>query len=292
MIEFKSPYKVIDQRKFNTWCNYKHRIDSYGCGCQHNCSYCYAKCLLNFRGNWNSKEPSIANLSKIKSIIRTLPKDVVVRMGGMTDCFQPLELRNRITYETIKLLNKCKINYLIVTKSHYVSNSEYLEIYDNDLAHFQVTITNTDDVKSLGYEKASIPTKRIKAIEKLYQLGFDVSVRLSPFIEGFINYDVLNSIKCNKILIEFLKVNHWVKKWFDIDYTEYNVMFGGYRNLPLFKKQILLKNITGFEQISVGEYVKDHHEYFRNNLNFNKEDCCNLNLNFNFQFYNQLNLFK
>ena len=292
MAEFGSPYKVINHRKFNTWCNYKHRIDSYGCGCRHNCSYCYAKCLLDFRGKWNVKEPSISNLSKIKSIIRTLQKDTVVRLGSMTDCFQPMELHHRITLETIKLLNKCNINYLIVTKSHLVSNPEYLEIYDSNLAHFQVTITNTSDEKSVKYEKASIPGKRIKSIEKLYEFGFDVSIRLSPFIEGFIDYEILNSINCDKILVEFLKVNHWIKKWFDIDYSDYTVKYGGYRNLDLQKKLILLKNITGFNQISVGEYVYNHHEYFKKHINYNKKDCCNLKLKTRFTpSYLQLNLF-
>ena len=31
-------------------CNYNIRLDTYGCGCQHDCSYCYAKSLLEFRG--------------------------------------------------------------------------------------------------------------------------------------------------------------------------------------------------------------------------------------------------
>jgi len=292
MKEFGSFYNVIDHRKYNTWCNYKHRIDTYGCGCQHNCSYCYAKCLLDFRGNWNIKQPSQANLSKIKAVIRVLSKDVVIRMGSMTDCFQPIERDNNITYETIKLLNKCKINYLIVTKSHLVSNDKYLDIYDRNLAHFQVSITNTNDRECLKHEKASPPSKRIKSIEKLYEAGFDVSVRLSPFIEGFIDYGILNSIKCDKILIEFLKVNHWVRKWFDINYFDYVLSYGGYRHLPLYKKIIMLKGITGFSEMSVGEYVQEHHAYFKENVNYNKNDCCNLTLNNkHIPTYIQLNLF-
>ena len=54
----------------------------------------------------------------------------------MTDCFQPIELCNRITYKIIKYLNKRRIGYLIVTKSDIVANDEYLKIYDKDLAHF------------------------------------------------------------------------------------------------------------------------------------------------------------
>jgi DNA repair photolyase len=202
----------------------------------------------------------------------------VIRLGGMTDCFQPLEVINESTYHTILWLNRYKIHYLIVTKSDLVADDKYIAIYDKLLAHFQITITGTNDKKCLEYEKAPPVSKRIKAIEKLYKLGFDVSVRLSPFIYQFCDLEVINSIQCNKILIEFLKVNHWIKKWFNINYTDYSLKHGGYEHLQLSHKIDLVNVITGFDQVSVGEYVKTHYEYFRDNVNFNKFDCCNLSL--------------
>ena len=278
MKEFNSFYKEINNRKFNTWCKYTKRLDTYGCGCQHDCKYCYAKSLLNFRNLWDNNNPRVANINKIENKIKKLEKGTVVKLGGMTDCFQPLELKYKITYQTIQLLNKYKIQYLIVTKSHIVANEEYLKIYDNNLAHFQITLTCLDDelYKKLDYEKASLPSQRIKAIEKLQKLGFDVSIRLSPFIEEYVDIEKLNKIKCDKILIEFLKVNSWIKKWFDIDYSKYNLKYGGYEHLQLDDKIRLANKITNFKEKSVGEYVKEHYEYFKNNYNFNKNDCCNL----------------
>lgn len=279
MSEFKSFYTEIDNRKSVSWCNYTKRLDTYGCGCQHDCSYCYSKSLLDFRGLWNSKSPKISNIGKIYQTIKNLSKYDVIKLGGMTDCFQPIEKKNKVTFETIKLLNKFKINYLIVTKSSLVSSPEYLKIYDKNLAHFQITITNTNDQESIKYEKSTISSKRIKSIEKLQKLGFDVSIRLSPLIEQYIDFKTINSIKCDKILIEFLKVNHWVKKWFNIDYSEYSLKYGGYEHLQLDKKIELVNKITGFNQLSVGEYVEEHYNYFKENVNFNKLDCCNLSLN-------------
>jgi len=273
-------YTNIDNRKFNTWCKYTVRLDTYGCGCQHDCCYCYAKSLLNFRGLWDKESPKVATLWKIKKCISNLPKNKVVKLGGMTDCFQPIELKHKNTYNTIKLLNHYKIHYLIVTKNHIVANEEYLQLYDKNLAHFQVTITSTNPEISKSIENASLPNERIEAIEKLYLQGFDISVRLSPFILEYINIDKINSIKCNKILIEFLKVNYWIKKWFNIDFSKYSLKYGGYEHLQLEDKIKLVNMITGFEQKSVGEYVKEHYEYFNKNVNFNKKDCCNLSVNF------------
>lgn len=278
MKEFKSFFKDVDNRKFNTWCKWTKRLDTYGCGCAHDCKYCYSKSLLNFRGLWNPAAPAVADLKKIEAKIKKLPAGSIVRMGGMTDCFQPCELEHRTTYETIKLLNKYGIGYLIVTKSHIIATDEYISILDKDLAHIQITVTTTDDELCRQYENASPPSMRIAAIEKLHAMGYDVAVRLSPFIPEFVDVDKINAIKCDKILIEFLKVNTWVRKWFDIDYSEYTLKFGGYWHLPLERKIELASLITGFEQVSVGEYVKEHYEYFRANVNHNPDDCCNLRL--------------
>jgi len=170
MKSFSVFYKEVEGNEGNK-CHYPTRLDTYGCGCQHDCKYCYAKSLLNFRGLWNAEKPVVGDMKKIKNaIIKAKNSDVeIVRLGGMTDCFQPLELKYRTTYQTIRMLNKYKIGYLIVTKSHLVANDEYLKIYDKDLAHFQVTTTCLDDdlYKKLDYEKASLPSKRIEAIKKI-----------------------------------------------------------------------------------------------------------------------------
>ena len=274
--EFKSFFKTVGGNEGNK-CHYPTRLDTYGCGCSHDCKYCYAKSLLDFRGLWNPQNPSIADIEKIKRKIAKLPKDIsAIRLGGMTDCFQPIEKNYRITYETIKALNKNQIPYLIVTKSAMVADDEYIEILNKDLAHIQITITTTDDALSNTYEKASPPSQRIKAIEKLQNLGFDVSVRLSPYIPEYIDLNILNNIKCDKILIEFLRVNTWIKRWFNIDYSEYTVKQSGYQHLPLEKKKEYISNIVNFKEMTVCEDESEAYEYWKNNFNYNSNDCCNL----------------
>ena len=277
--EFKSFYKTVGGGEGDR-CNYPTRLDTYGCGCQHDCSYCYAKSLLDFRKLWQPQNPAVADIEKVKRKINKLNKDEIkaIRLGGMTDCFQPLEKEIRNTYHTIIELNKNKIPYLIVTKSHIAADDEYLEIMDKDLAHIQITLTCTDDelYKKLNYEKASYPSERIRAIEKLQSNGFDVQVRLSPFIPEFVDINKLNNIKCDKILVEFLRVNTWIKKWFNIDFSDYTLKEGGYRHLPLEKKIGMISKVNGFKEITVCEDVDEHFKYWQENLNENKNDCCNL----------------
>ena len=274
--EFKSFLKTVGGNEGDK-CNYPTRLDLYGCGCYHDCSYCYAKSLLNFRKLWNPSNPSSANIQKVnRAIRRNFKEGDIVRLGGMTDCFQPIEGRRKLTYNAIKELNANKVGYLIVTKSSLVASDEYMEIMDKDLAHIQISLTTTDDKFCRTYEQATPPSERIKAIEKLQKAGFDVQLRLSPFIPDFIDFDILNNVQCDKILVEFLRVNTWIKQWFNIDYSEYTYKQSGYQHLPLDKKIEYLSRVKNFKEITVCEDVTEHYDYWKLNVNHNPNDCCNL----------------
>lgn len=136
-----------------------------------------------------------------------IPAGTILRLGGMTDCFQPAECRYHVTRETIRMMNDRGIGYLIVTKSALVAEDEYMSLLDPHLAHIQISVTSTNDAQAWTYEQASPPSARIAAIEKLATAGFDVSLRLSPYIPQYIDYSVLNAVRCRKILVEFLRVN-------------------------------------------------------------------------------------
>lgn len=275
MKDFKSVGKLVDGNEGGK-CNYPYRLDTYGCGCSHDCKYCYAKSLLSFRGLWNPKSPSVANISDISKEIKKLRRNQVVRLGGMTDCFQPVEKLYRNTYKTIKLLNRRRIPYLIVTKSAMVADEEYIDILDKDLAHIQITVTTLDDNKSLEYESADIPTMRIRAVLRLQEQGYDVQLRLSPYIPSNIDLGLLEGLGVEKACVEFLRVNSWIKKWFDIDYSEYTVKQSGYLHLPIEKKIEYINKIKGFKEMTVCEDESRAYEYWKHNFNNNPEDCCNL----------------
>lgn len=280
MREYKSFYKTVTGNEGDK-CIYSTRLDTYGCGCQHDCSYCYAKSLLDFRNLWNPLDPSVADTDKIRKTIGKIKPGSVVRLGGMTDCFQPIEKSCMVTFETIKALNERGVHYLIVTKSDLVADDKYMRVMDKNLAHIQITVTTFDDdlYKRLKYEKAPLPSKRIEAIRKLYRNGFDVSLRLSPYIPSFVDYEALSKTGCDKLLVEFLRVNPWIKRWFGeyINIDEYTVKENGYLHLPLDRKIELIDKIYGFPEITVCEDESEAYEFWKT-FNPNKNDCCNLRM--------------
>lgn len=273
MKEFKSFLKTVGGNEGGK-CNYPTRLDMYGCGCAHDCKYCYAKSLLDFRKLWNPEDPSVANFKKVLAAIPKLKG--IVRLGGMTDCFQPCEAKHRVTYLALQAFKAYRKSYLIVTKSPMVATDEYMAVLDPELAHIQITVTSTNPETSLRYERAALPEARIAAIEKLEAAGFDVCIRLSPFVPEWIDTDRINSIRCHKLLIEFLRVNTWIRKWLDgVDLSAYTLVEHGYSHLPLEVKKRLLAGFTK-PQMSVCEDSDEAHGWFRDNFNANKEDCCNL----------------
>lgn len=282
---FESFFNTVEGGNEGDRCHYPTRLDTYGCGYQHNCGYCYARSLLAFRGLWNPQLPATADVKKIRQLIATkLKPGQVVRLGGMTDCFQPIEKGRRLTYRTIQMLNQRGVHYLIVTKSGLVASEPYLDVMDRRLAHIQVSITTSSDDLSRRLEPgASLPGERRAAVETLAASGFDVAVRLSPFIPELISIPWVNSIACDKVLVEFLRVNSWIEKWLavsglPVDLRPYTLFNAGYKHLPLSRKQALLTRIGSGKQVSVCEDVPEHWEWWRDQVNANPDDCCNLKL--------------
>lgn len=259
-----------------TRCYHTQRLDTYGCGCSHNCTYCYARSILEFRGNWHPEAPHVAKLDKIAAAVKKLKSGSVVRLGGMTDCFQDCEKEYGITRETIRLLNAQGVHQLIVTKSDLVA--EYQDVLDRDLSHIQISITSTSDEENAFKECAPLPSRRMGAVESLSKAGFDVCIRLSPHLPEYIDLKLLKrSTQCEKVLVEFLRINGNIKKVLDIDFRPYTLKLGGYRHLPLKTKKAYLQPILEtFNEVSVCEDVYSHWNVWQQTVNVNPNDCCNL----------------
>jgi len=261
-------------------CKYPTRLDTYGCGCAHDCRYCYAKSLLDFRGNWHPDDPSVAPVDSIKCRLDKIESGTILRLGGMTDCFQPIERKYGVTLQTIRMLNSRGIGYLIVTKSALVAEKPYISLIDPDLAHIQMSVTSTSDGPNFLGERASRPSDRIRAAERLQEAGFDVQLRVSPYIPELIDLGSLRASGVRKCLIEFLRVNGFIGKWLGgagYDTSAYTHKSGGYKHLPLDQKINLVRPFQdAFERVTVCEDVQEHYEYWRDNVNPNKDDCCDL----------------
>ncbi len=229
---------------------------------------------------WNPSSPATPTMKEIVKSIKKIPTGSVVRLGGMTDCFQPIERFKRTTYKTIQLLNKKKIHYLIVTKSDLIINEEYLNLMSKKLAHIQVSIPTTDNKVLAETDNAKSFEIRKNVLETLHEQGFDTSLRLAPILYDTIDYEKIHDINIDKCLVEFLRVKSvGIKNPLNkvIDLSNYTYREGGYYHLPLKIKLKVLEKLD-FREMSVCEDVETHYNYFQENYNHNPHDCCNLKL--------------
>lgn len=274
---YKSFFKTVGGGEGDK-CYYPTRLDTYGKGCFYDCKYCYSKQLLDFRGLWHPDEVSVAPLREVAQVVsRKLKEGDVVRLGGMTDCLQPIESVYRNTYKTIRYLNRRKVHYLIVTKSNLLLRDDYIDVMDKKYAHIQVSVPSTDDNVLNAMDNAPSFSMRKATIEKLYENGFDVSLRLSPFLFDTCDYDLINEINVDKCLVEFLRIKPSMFKLMEgyINPEDYKHKEGGYRHLSLDKKLNELAHLD-FKELTVCDDVQEHYDYFKENFNYNANDCCNL----------------
>ena len=154
-----------------------------------------------------------------------------------------------------------------------------MEILDPNLAHIQVSIaTNNNNVLS-ATDNAPQYELRKMTVETLQDEGFDVSLRLAPFLYETANFDEINSIEVDKCLVEFLRVKPSMAKELTnyINFKDYTVKGGGYRHLPLHKKLDILSKLH-FKEMTVCDDVDQHYNYFKNRFNHTPNDCCNLTI--------------
>lgn len=255
-------------------CLYPIRLDVYGKGCETNCPYCYARSLLDFRGNWHPEEPAVASKDDVIKALKDIEPNTILRLGGMTDPFQTCEMKYGMNRWLIQELNERGIGYLIVTKNARVT--ECMDIMDKDLAHIQISYTHSEGLAPPDFEHASKPKERLDAIERLYHEGFDVALRLSPYIPQIVDLNQVINCDCDKVLVEFLRASAMVKKkmpWYD--FSAWNQKEGSYNQLSLSAKKMLLKPlIASGKKISVCEDYTPHYRWFKENVNYDKEDCC------------------
>lgn len=279
MEEYKSFFKTVGGGE-GTRCNYPTRLDVYGCGCSHDCQFCYARSLLDFRGLWNPDNPRVADKDRILKRLDRIQSGTILRLGGMTDPFQEIEGEVHMNRWLIQRLNERGIGYLIVTKG--ASVTDCIDVMDRRLAHVQVSYTYTEGKGPEGYDHASLPKDRLRAVEELYKAGIDTQIRLSPYVPQYIDLNEIIESPCDRVLVEFLRINPYIEKALkscdpDFQTAPFMAKSGGYRHLPLeYKKALLRPLVDAGKRVTVCEDHDEHYEWFKSNFNPNKDDCCDL----------------
>ncbi len=172
-------------------------------GCEHGCIYCYARPMhsyldlspgLDFETRIVAKVNAAAALRK--AIASRAYEPAALNIGSVTDPYQPLERKLRITRGVIEVMAETQHAFSLLTKGSLIERDLDLlaPMGQAKLFAAYVSITTLDPHLARVMEpRAASPQRRLRTIAALARAGVPVGVSVSPVIP-FLNEPDLERI--------------------------------------------------------------------------------------------------
>jgi DNA repair photolyase len=169
-------------------------------GCEHGCVYCFARPnheYLGFSAGLDF-ETKILVKEQAPELLRRelmLPswKPQTLAISGVTDAFQPIERRLKLTRRCLEVLAEFRNPVVIITKNELVTRDIDLlsELARHDAALVFISVTSLRAELARALEpRASQPQRRLAAIEALATAGIPVGVLVAPVIPGLTDHEM------------------------------------------------------------------------------------------------------
>jgi DNA repair photolyase len=169
-------------------------------GCEHGCIYCFARPTHEYLGfsaglDFESKIMVKSDAPKLLETELSSPKwkPQVIVMSGVTDPYQPIERKLRITRGCLEVLAKFRNPVAIITKNRLVTRDADLlgELARYGAAAVNVSVTSLDPSMQRVLEpRTSSPAARLEAVATLRAAGIPVGVMVAPIIPGLTDHEV------------------------------------------------------------------------------------------------------
>ena len=178
---------------------FRYSINPYR-GCEHGCSYCYARPSHEFLGMSAGLDFETKIIVKDRAV--ELLRDILAKpswqpesmmLSGVTDPYQPVERDRKVTRALLQLLCQCKHPVSLITKNALIERDiDILEkMAEQGLVHAAISITTLDENLARVLEpRTSSPTARLRAIKTLADHGVPVRVMTAPVIPGLNDHEL------------------------------------------------------------------------------------------------------
>jgi DNA repair photolyase len=169
-------------------------------GCEHGCIYCYARPFHEYLGfssglDFETKIMVKENAPKLLRDELSSPKwkPQVIAMSGVTDCYQPVERKLKLTRGCLEVLAEFRNPVGIITKNFLVTRDIDLlsELAKHNAAAVYISITTLDtELRKIMEPRTSPPAARLEAIRRMAQAGIHVGVLMAPIIPGLTDHEI------------------------------------------------------------------------------------------------------
>lgn len=169
-------------------------------GCEHGCSYCYARPSHAYLGlspglEFESRLYAKPNAAELLERELAAPKyqPAEIALGSNTDPYQPIERQYRITRSILEVLERCGHPVTIVTKSASVTRDIDIlaAMAKRGLVRVALSVTTLDPKLARVMEpRASTPRKRLEALRILGEAGIPTGVLTAPIIPAINDHEI------------------------------------------------------------------------------------------------------
>lgn len=189
---------------------YPYVVNPYT-GCQHGCSYCYARFMKRVTGHtepWGEFVDVKVNAAALLRQEITKKKRGKVWVSGVCDPYQPLEEKYRLTRQCLEILARNAWPVIIQTRSPLVLRDIDILTGARD---FEVgfSVTTADDRIRTLFEPAAPPINdRIRALDELHRAGIRTYAMVAPVLPGAEGLAALLKGKVDYVLIDRMNYHY------------------------------------------------------------------------------------
>lgn len=180
--------------------NFNYSLNPYQ-GCEHGCSYCYARPTHAYWGfnaglEFETKILAKENAAELlrKKLRSKAWKGETIMFSGNTDCYQPAEKKLGLTRELLKICLEHRQSVGIITKNDLILRDMDILEKMNEMRLVQVAVSITTMNERLRREmepRTSSCFNRLRIVEKLADRGIPVSVMMAPVIPGLNDHEMM-----------------------------------------------------------------------------------------------------
>jgi DNA repair photolyase len=202
---------------------YPYVINPYT-GCQHGCSYCYARFMKRVTGHkepWGEFVDVKINAADLLREEIKKKKRKRVWVSGVCDPYQPLEATYRLTRQCLEILAHHDWPVVIQTRSPLVLRD--IDIIQ-DAREFEVgfSVTTADErIRELFEPHAPPITDRIQALGELHKAGIRTYAMIAPVLPGAEGLAELLRGNVDYILVDRMNYHYadWVYRKYGLEDT-------------------------------------------------------------------------
>jgi DNA repair photolyase len=216
IIKETQPKTILSKSKI-----YPYVINPYT-GCQHACSYCYARFMKRVTGHtepWGQfvdvkiTAPDLLRVEVVKK------KPGKVWVSGVCDPYQPLEVKYQLTRQCLEILAQHGCPVAVQTRSPLVLRDiDILKSGKNFEIGFSVP-TADDAIRKLFEPLAPAIQARVGALDELHRAGIRTFAMIAPMLPGAEGLPEILAGKVDRVLVDRMNYHYadWVYRKYGLE---------------------------------------------------------------------------